>query len=127
MVSNPSKSNIITIECDFIKNSDAHGCMVVLEGEVDSQQFNLTRTNQSSLGVFVLTHPLSCYKEVFGFDIESDGSVGTLSIPGVLLKNVSNTCMSMNMQNSSKFLDMTCMAFQTFIIHLFIQEIYRNR
>ena len=90
VVSNPSNSNTVTIECDFIKNSDAQGCMVVLEGEVDSEQLNLTRNNQSGRGVFVLKHPLSCYEEVFGFDIESDGSVGTLAVPGVIMNNLNS-------------------------------------
>ena len=83
-----SSSNTVTIECDFIKNSDAQGCSVVLEGEVDSEQFNLTRNNQSGHGVFVLTHPLSCFEEVFGFDIELDRSVGTLAVPGVIMNNL---------------------------------------
>ena len=92
VVSNQSNSNTVTIECDFIKNSDTQGCLVVLEGEVDSEQFNLTKSNHSGRGVFVLKHPLSCYEEVFGFDIESDGSVGTLAVPGVLMNNLNSVC-----------------------------------
>ena len=83
-----SNSNTVTIECDFIKNSDAQGCLVVLEGEVETKHFNLTRSNQSGRGAFILTRPLSCYEEVFGFDIESDGSVGTLAVPGVMMNNL---------------------------------------
>ena len=92
VVSSPSNSSIVTIECDFIKNSDAYGCIVAFEGEVDSQQINLTKTNQCSHGVFVLTHTLSCYDDVFGFDIESDGSVGNLAVPGVIMNNLKSVC-----------------------------------
>ena len=95
VVSNPSNSSTVTIECDFIKNSDAQGCMVVLEGEVDSEQHNHTRNNESGHimhGVFVLTHPLSCYDKVFGFDIESDGSVGNLAVPGLIMNYLNSMC-----------------------------------
>ena len=31
---------------------------------------------------------------MFGFDIESDGSVGTLAVPGVISWNDNETCMT---------------------------------
>ena len=34
--------------------------------------------------------------EVFGFDIESDGSVGTIAVPGSLLSNVTLSCSNDN-------------------------------
>ena len=31
------------------------------------------------------THPLPCYTGVFGYDIESDGTIGTLAVPGEIM------------------------------------------
>ena len=56
--------------------------MVVLIGELD----NLTSYLDDSK-FLVSTIPLSCYQEIFAFDIENDGMKGTLAIPGVLVKN----------------------------------------
>ena len=68
------------IECVFISGSDAEGCWVVLVGDFHNHTLNLTRTNNSV--ITRVDYHVSCYKEVIGFDIESDGSVGTLAIPG---------------------------------------------
>ena len=67
--------------------SDATGCMVVLTSEYGQKaQYNLTR-NSTISGVLSVTleHSPSCYTGVEAFDIESDGSVGTLPVPGQLV------------------------------------------
>ena len=64
----------IEVMYDFIPRSDAEGCMVVLVGELDNTIVNLTRDNDCTIKTLSLSTPLS---DVFGFDIESDGSVGT--------------------------------------------------
>ena len=51
-------------------------------GELENITVNL---DQNGCEVLNVSHPLSCYHEIFAFDIESDGSVGTLAIPGVLV------------------------------------------
>ena len=64
----------------FISGSDAEGCLVVLVGDFNNHTLNLTRTNSSA--ITRVKYHVSCYKEVIGFNIEGDGSVGTLAIPG---------------------------------------------
>ena len=79
------------VQCDFITGSNAQGCIVVLVGEVDNVTANLSNLEQNYLKVLTISHPLSCYHEIFAFDIESDGSVGTLAVPGVLAIGRVNT------------------------------------
>ena len=68
--------------CDFIPDSDAQGCMVVLLGESENTTVNLTRDDKCTIIILPLTTFLN---DAFGFDIESDGSVGTLAIPGTII------------------------------------------
>ena len=79
--------NASTLQCEFITGSDATGCMVVLIGEYSQKtQYNLTRNSTISEVLSVtLEHSPSCYTGVEAFDIESDGSVGTLPVPGQLM------------------------------------------
>ena len=88
-------STVIT-RCEFIAGSDAQGCMVVLTfGESDSRTVNLTRekgcSRQKLVGMDtkVLTN-------VVGFDIEADGSVGTLLVQGEVVADAKNLpCLPM--------------------------------
>lgn len=84
--------NIFTLECTFTIGSDAQGCMVVFVGESGNMTRNLMRLNSSTLAVVTVntTIPLHCYNEVFGYDIETDGSLGTLAVQGVILRNFSS-------------------------------------
>ena len=76
----------VNIQCHFIASSNAQGCMVVLTGEDGSMTLNLLkRRNHSAVSaVFKANKSLSCYHKVEAFDIESDGSVGTIAVPGNL-------------------------------------------
>ena len=90
--------NTNEIVCDFMLGTKAQGCMVVLMGKFDNTTVNLTRKGESreAVSLHKLRYPLSCYDEAFAWDIESDGSVGALSVPVTLLiNNVSsqNTCL----------------------------------
>ena len=78
-------ANVSSIQCEFIAGSNATGCMVVLTGFVP-YHINLTRNPSTNLinSTVTLEHPLSCYTGVEAFDIESDGSVGSLAVPGQL-------------------------------------------
>ena len=79
-----------TIQCDFIAGSNAQGCVVVLVGEFDNATGNLTRDSTlSATGAISVLNPTSYYFKVFAFDIESDGSVDTLAVPGEL-RNISS-------------------------------------
>ena len=85
--------NTSTIQCEFIRDSTATGCMVVLTGFV-AYHVNLTKnpnTNSTTLTVS-LEHPPSCYTGVEAFDIEADGSIGTLAVPGQLKGRLETPC-----------------------------------
>ena len=61
---------------------------MILMSNFGNETRNLTRNGTQSLNVEAAvnaTHPLSCYTAVYGFDIESDGSVGTLAVSGVIM------------------------------------------
>ena len=78
---------VVKIQCNFLTGSDSGGCVVMLEGEnIDNATIVLTRENdrQDVVITHLLSHPLSCYFHVFAFDIESDGSIGVLPVPGML-------------------------------------------
>ena len=76
----------VVVQCDFITGSNAKGCMVVLVGEVDNVTYTAMLTlEHNGCEVLNVSYPLSCYYEIFAFDIESDGSVGMLAVTGVLL------------------------------------------
>ena len=77
------------MQCDFIIGSDAEGCMVVLVGDVDNRTISLTRNSYvCATGIIDISRwPFSCYRELFAFDIESDGSVGAMAVPGELVQN----------------------------------------
>ena len=70
----------ITVLCEFITHSDAQGCMVVLFSEHENVTVNLTRSNGCSLKS--LSGQGLKFTAVFGFDIEADGSIGTVPIAG---------------------------------------------
>ena len=94
--------NTVMIQCYFVNGSTAEGCMVVLVGELGNTTENLTRENPYR--TINTSLPLSCYTGVFGYDIESDGSVGTLPVPGVI-SNAHNTIMicDLPVTESSKY------------------------
>ena len=81
--------NVLMIRCDFISGSDARGCMVVLVGEalIFNRTVNLTRCATCSSAIVNISYQLFCFRDVLGFDIESDGSIDTLAIPGKLTRN----------------------------------------
>ncbi len=88
--------NASTVQCDFISGSDATGCMVVLtSGNGQKAQYILTRnqSTNSSTTTVALEYPPSCYTGVEAFDIEYDGSVGSLAVPGQLMIHSSAPCI----------------------------------
>ena len=79
--------------------------MVVLVGDVDNATATLTRGDATTISeVINTTRPLSCYRELYGFDIESNGSVGTLAVPGELRHNGSETEICSTDQFSSELI-----------------------
>ena len=84
----------ITVQCLFVNGSTARGCMVVLVGQSYNVTVNLTRQGLCATGIFNDTHLLqnACITGVIGYDIESDGTVGTLAIFGEI-SNHTLTCL----------------------------------
>ena len=73
----------IDIQCWFIHGSDALGCKIVLVSDypsVNSEQAIFLRSNTSASGRLNLTHKVSCYHQVFAFDIEVNNTLSNLSI-----------------------------------------------
>jgi hypothetical protein len=101
-------ANASTIQCEFITGSNATGCMVVLTGLVPYQVY-LTRNPSANLTAKTVTlaHPPSCYTGVEAFDIESDGSVGSLAVPGRLGGRLETPCTP-NETLSGKSILITC-------------------
>ena len=78
------------VQCDFIPGSDAQGCMIILVGEYNNVSVTLLM-NLTNSEIINVTNSVSCYKRVVAFDVEYDGQVGTLAVPGKLAGNVNTT------------------------------------
>ena len=73
------------VECEFIPGTDAQGCLVILVGELDNVTVNLIRSSSNKVGTVEVANSPSSYFKVVAFDVEHDGSVATLSIPGDII------------------------------------------
>ena len=78
------------VQCDFIPGSDVQGCMIVLVGDYNNVSVTLLM-NQTNSEIINVTTSVSCYKRVIAFDIEYDGQIGTLAVPGKVSGNVNTT------------------------------------
>ena len=83
---------MIRLQCDFITGSNALGRMVILVGEFNNITVNLTKENEETSTTKILSLNESfklCYYStgMVAYDIESDGTVGTLAVPGHLEKS----------------------------------------
>ena len=59
---------------------------MVLVSDIENTTVRLMRdADEVEMDVSV-TYSLPCYKKVVAYDVEYDGSVGSLAIPGVLIK-----------------------------------------
>ena len=78
----------LIVMCNFISGSDTQGCFVILVGE-----FNITahlkRKGSCTSEVLAINSLMSNYRGICGYDIEGNGSIGTLAVPGELSRNVS--------------------------------------
>ena len=85
-VSEEGGGDSVMVRCDFIPGTDALGCMVILVGEVTNTTVIVDRDDTTGVGVAStdLPLPLGCYGDVMVFDLEADGSNGTLPVPGAL-------------------------------------------
>ena len=95
------------VQCDFIPGSDAQGCMIVFVGEHDNVSVTLLM-NLTNSEIINVTNSVSCYKRVVAFDVEHNGQIGTLAVPGKLSGNVNTRtkCLpSSNPANKGKLLN----------------------
>ena len=78
----------IAIQCLFIHGSDALGCKVVLVSNcsnISDVYANISRNNNvimSASGKLSLAHNISCYYQVFAFDIDINNTISNLTIEG---------------------------------------------
>ena len=86
-------NNIVTAtcQCTFITGSNASGCMVVLTNFYGEERHVLKRnkTTNKALSTIRLKYSQSCYQSLKAFDVESDGVIGSLAVPGTLFRNTS--------------------------------------
>lgn len=85
----------IRVQCTFVRGSNAQGCMVTLVDDNDGVSLNLTRSKASLCieAEFKLPGIVSDYGAVWGYDIEDDGSVGSVAVPGTIAhENISTAC-----------------------------------
>ena len=89
-------NNLILLQCDFIINSDAQGCLTVLVGEFETITTTLMKNNSENFTSTIVnvTQQLLCYSnvKVFGYDIEFNGSVGTFAVPGEFIWIMDTSC-----------------------------------
>lgn len=82
------ESGNFNVTCHFLTGSDALGCMVILIGQSSNHTMKLMKRSADTVHTEELkleNKSLSCYDRIIAFDIESDGSVGTMSVPGHLM------------------------------------------
>ena len=84
------ETNKVVLQCTFAIGSDAQGCMIVLMGEVGNVTKILKRSNADEQvdETLIIPRPLHCYTGLFAYDIESDGTIGTLGVPGEITIDV---------------------------------------
>ena len=90
------EDNKVMLQCIFVTGSDASGCLVMLYlvGDAENITVKLAKEGKHicAMKVVNLTNSSTNINEILGFDIESNGSIGTLPIPGELnMWNVSQT------------------------------------
>ena len=82
------------LQCHFMDDSPAQGCMVVLVSSFGRENKTLIRNGTQSVDTVVnVIYPISCYTQVYGYDIDSDGSVGTLAVPVAIVRNSSSIAL----------------------------------
>ena len=86
--------NMSTILCEFVAGSNAKGCMVVLTSGGQEATYNLTKSESMNCSILTITlkFPQSHIDQVEAFDIEANGSISSLAIPGLLSNILPTYC-----------------------------------
>ena len=77
----------VDIQCWFIHGSDALGCKVVLVSNcsnISDVHANISRSDMSAFKQLALTDNISCYHQIFAFDIDINNTISNLSIEGMI-------------------------------------------
>ena len=94
VITDHSVPGMVKVQCGFIPGSDAQGRIVILvmQGITLHLTLNLTRigTLLTACGNESLQMTASL-KDVLGFDIESDGTIGSTQVPGIITSVASST------------------------------------
>ena len=80
------EGTIYSIQCSYINNSNAQGCIYVLVSMVVGNITGIIKRT-SSEGDLVTISNIGYYKEVLAYDWESDNTTGTLPIRGNINSN----------------------------------------
>lgn len=84
----------LRVKCEFIKGTDAKGCLVWLLGKDNNHSMEIMRTTSDAIQMAELVsvkHSQAFY-DVIAFDIESDNSIGQVSVTGYLEDNAESYC-----------------------------------
>ena len=82
----------IDIQCHFIHGSDALGCKVVLVSNcsnISDIHTNISKGKTSASKQLTLTDNISCYHQMFAFDIEVNNTISNLFIEGMITHTTS--------------------------------------
>ena len=85
-----NQNKTATLHCEFMVGSNARGCIVVLSSSDDAEEnHNLTRESDKNevISTLTLMYAPPCYRDASAYDIESDGSIGNITVPGKLQVN----------------------------------------
>ena len=69
--------------------------LITMLGEESLVKMKRNETTNSAISTITLNYSQLCYQEVQAFDVESDGTVGSLAVPGMILRamSVSEECI----------------------------------
>ena len=101
--------NTLIIRCYLINGSDAQGCRVVFVSDLPNIE-NMTKEFYSSQTERVVQGHLnisldqvSCYHQMFAYDIELDFTISNLAIEGNLTLTDGEVCFGSRSKGSCKF------------------------